>query len=248
MIEFHYWPTPNGWRVSIMLEECGLPYQMVPVNIGRGEQFTPEFMALIGPHNRMPAVVDHQAGQGRTPVTVAESGAILTYLAEKTQRFLPISGRARYETLQWLAWHYGNLSPACAQSIHFRRYAPSDSGENTYAVEHFTREVHRLYVVLETQLEKTGAYVAGAEFSIADIAILPTVRLHSGHEIDLETHPNLQRWYTQVSAREGVQRGLSLGQELRAPVLSAQARLALFGDNEAEPPTPEVDEGADEGV
>ncbi|MFZ4287447.1 glutathione S-transferase family protein [Variovorax sp. HJSM1_2] len=243
MIEFHYWPTPNGWRVSIMLEECALPYQMVPVNIGRGEQFTPEFMALIGPHNRMPAVVDHQAGEGAAPITVVESGAILTYLAEKTQRFLPVSGPARYETLQWLAWHYGNLSPACAQNIHFRRYAPSDSGANAYAVDHFTREVHRLYVVLEAQLEKTGAYVAGAEFSIADIAILPTVRLHTGHEIDLANFPHVQRWYNQVSAREAVQRGLNLGQELRAPVLSAQARLALFGDNDPEPPAPEVDEG-----
>ncbi len=226
MIELHYWPTPNGWKVSIMLEECGLPYRMVPVNIGRGEQFTPEFMALLGPHHRMPAIIDDQPIQARTPITLSESGAILMYLAEKTGRFLTADVRGRHEALQWLMWQVGGLGAMAAQNGYFLAYAAE---KIPYAIERYGQEVHRLYGVLDTQLARTGLYVAGADYSIADIAILPWVRIHRAQKVDLEDFPNVRRWYEQVAQRPAVKRGLALGQELRAPVLSAEARQALFG-------------------
>lgn len=226
MIELHYWPTPNGWKVSIMLEECGLPYRMVPVNIGRGEQFTPEFMALMGPHHRMPALIDDRPAQGRTPIALFESGAILMYLAEKTGKFLSTEVRARHETLQWLMWQVGGLGAMAAQNGHFLAYAAE---KIPYAIERYGREVHRLYGVLDAQLERTGQFVAGAEYSIADIAILPWVRIHRAQKVSLKDFPHVQRWYDQVAQRPAVKRGLALGKELRAPVLSDEARQALFG-------------------
>lgn len=226
MYDLHYWPTPNGWTISILLEECGLPYRMVPVNIGRGEQYTPEFVALINEHHKMPALVDHAPAHGRAPLQVSETGAILLYLAGKTGRFLPAAGAERVATLQWLMWAIGSLGPMVSQNSHFLQYASEDV---PYAIGRYGREVRRLYGVLERQLAATGQHVAGPAFSIADIAILPWIRMHKGQHIDLQAFPQVHRWYDMVLARPGVQRGLALGRELRAPVLSEEARRALFG-------------------
>ena len=226
MIELHYWPTPHGWKISIMLEECGLPYRMVPVNIGRGEQFTPEFVALINPHHKMPAIVDDAPMGGGEPLTISESGAILIYLAEKAGRFLPGDGVERLRVLQWLMWQVGGLGPMASQNGHFLQYATE---EVPYALERYGNEVRRLYGVLDNQLRLTGRHVAGEAFSIADIAVLPWIRMHKAQHIDLGAYPHLARWHAAVTCRPGVQRGLALGRELRAPVLSEEARQALFG-------------------
>lgn len=226
MIELHYWPTPNGWKISIMLEECGLPYRMVPVNIGRGEQFTPEFIALINPHHKMPAIVDHDPVGGGEPVHVSESGAILLYLAERSGSLLPAAGVQRLQVLQWLMWQIGELGPMASQNSFFLQYA--DERVPT-AIEHYGREVQRLYGVLEGQLARTGRHLAGDAFSIADIAVLPWIRVHKAQHIDLAEYPHIARWYQAVMERPGVQRGLALGRELRAPVLTEEARQALFG-------------------
>ncbi len=232
MIELHYWPTPNGWKVSIMLEECGLPYRMVPVNIGRGEQFTPEFVALINPHARMPAIVDHAPGSRGGPLTVTESSAIVLYLAEKTGRFLPAHTPERLQVLQWLMWQTGGLGPAMAQNSHFLQFAEE---RVPYALERYGHEVRRLYGVLDRQLGQTQAFVAGPDCSIADFAVLPWVRIHPSQQIDLASWPQVQRWYDTMLQRPGVQRGLALGRELRAPVLSDEARTALFGTPKRRP-------------
>ncbi len=232
MIELHYWPTPHGWKISIMLEECGLPYRMVPVNIGRGEQFTPEFVALINQYHKMPAIVDPHPASGRGPLTITESGAILLYLAEKSGRFLPAQGLERLQVLQWLMWQIGGLGPMASQNSHFLQYADEDV---PYAIQRYGDEVRRLYGVLDRQLGTTGQQVAGDTFSIADIAVLPWIRMHKAQHIDLAVYPHLARWYANAMARPGVQRGLALGRELRAPVLSEEARRTLFGTT---PPAP----------
>lgn len=225
MIDLHYWPTPNGWKISIMLEECALPYRLVPVNIGKGEQFTPEFLAL-SPNNRMPAIVDHAPAGGGAPVSVFESGAILIYLAEKTGLYLPADLRGRYQVLQWVMWQMGGLGPMAGQNGHFRLYAPE---KIPYAIERYGNEVNRLYGVLDTQLARTGAFVAGAAYSIADMAIFPWVRTHKAQQVALEDFPNIQRWYDALFQRPAVKRGLDLGKDLRAPGLTEEARKALYG-------------------
>lgn len=230
MIELHYWPTPHGWHISIMLEECGLPYRIVPVNIGRGEQFTPEFVALINQHHKMPAIVDPHPPTGRGPLTVTESGAILIYLAEKTGQLLPTEPRQRLQVLQWLMWQVGGLGPMTSQNGHFLQYASEDV---PYAIARYGRETQRLYGVLDQQLAQTGQHIAGDAFSIADIAALPWIRMHKAQQIDLAAYPHVAAWYARVAARPGVQRGLAVGRELRAPVLSEAARTALFGTGQA---------------
>ncbi len=225
MIDLHYWPTPNGWKASIMLEECGLPYTLKPVNIGRGEQFAPAFLA-ISPNNRMPAIVDHDPHGGGAPVAIFESGAILIYLAEKTGRFLPADLRGRTAALQWLMWQMGGLGPMAGQNGHFLLYAPE---KVPYALERYAREVDRLYGVLDAQLERTGAYVAGDEFTIADIAIFPWIRTHKAQQMSLPAFPNIERWYNLLFQRPATKRGLDLGKTLRAPKLDEEARKALFG-------------------
>ena len=225
MIDLHYWPTPNGWKISIMLEECGLPYRLVPVNIGAGEQFKPDFLA-ISPNNRMPAIVDHAPADGGAPLAVFESGAILVYLAEKTGRFLPTELRARHQVLQWLMWQMGGLGPMAGQNGHFLLYAPEKIG---YALERYGKEVDRLYGVLDTQLGRTRSHVAGAEYSIADMAIFPWIRTHKAQQVALEDFPHVQRWYHQLFERPAVRSGLELGRELRAKGLTEEARNALFG-------------------
>ncbi|MCY1167920.1 MAG: glutathione S-transferase N-terminal domain-containing protein [Pseudomonadota bacterium] len=227
MIDLHYWPTPNGWKISIMLEECGLPYKLVPVNIGKGEQFAPDFLA-ISPNNRMPAIVDHAPAGGGDPIAVFESGAILQYLAEKTGRFLPLPTalRERYQVLQWLNWQMGGLGPMAGQNGHFLLYAPE---KIPYAIERYGKEVDRLYGVLDAQLARTGAFVAGADYSIADMAIFPWTRTHKAQNVQLERFPHVQRWYNALFERPAAKRGLDLGKELRAPALTEEARKALFG-------------------
>ena len=225
MIDLHYWPTPNGWKISIMIEECGLPYRLFPVNIGKGEQFAPEFLA-ISPNNRMPAIVDHAPASGDAPLAVFESGAILIYLAEKTGYFLPTSGRARSQTLQWLMWQMGGLGPMAGQNGHFLLYAPE---QVPYAIDRYGKEVDRLYGVLDSQLARTGAFVAGADYSIADMAIFPWVRTHKAQHIDLGQFPHIERWYNALFERPAVKRGLDLGKAMRADGLTDASRKALFG-------------------
>ena len=228
-LDLYYWPTPNGWKISIMLEECGLPYNFIPINIGKGEQFTPEFLA-ISPNNRMPAIVDHAPTGGGAPIAVFESGAILQYLADKTGRFLPTDLRGRYQTLQWLMWQMGGLGPMAGQNGHFLLYAPE---KIAYAIDRYSKEVDRLYGVLNVQLGATQAYVAGSDYSIADMAIFPWVRTHKAQQVDLNKFVHVQRWYNAMFDRPAVKRGLDVGKELRAPALTEDARKALFGQTSA---------------
>ncbi len=225
MIDLYYWPTPNGWKISIMLEECALPYRLVPVDIGAGEQFNAEFLS-ISPNNRMPAIVDHAPDDGGTRLSVFESGAILLYLAEKTGFGLPRPMRARTRVMQWLMWQIGGLGPMSGQNGHFRLYAPEPQ---PYALQRYADEVDRLYGVLDTQLGRSAAYVAGDDYSIADIAIFPWIRIHRKQGVDLQRFPHVARWYQQLRARPAVARGLALGRALRADSLSPQARDTLFG-------------------
>ncbi|MCW5638384.1 MAG: glutathione S-transferase N-terminal domain-containing protein [Rubrivivax sp.] len=225
MIDLYYWPTPNGWKISIMLEECALPYTLKPVNIGRGEQFRPEFLA-ISPNNRMPAIVDHAPPGGGAPVSVFESGACLIYLAEKCGRFLPADLRGRVATLEWLMWQMGGLGPMAGQNGHFRLYAPE---KIPYAIERYANEVDRLYGVLDRRLGSTGAHVAGADYSIADIAIFPWVRTWKAQQVPLERFAHVKAWYERLMQRPAVRRGIDLGKALRAAALDDEARRALFG-------------------
>jgi GST-like protein len=222
MIDLHYWPTPNGWKITIMLEELGLPYRVVPVNIGRGEQFRPEFLA-ISPNNRMPAIVDTEPPGGGEPVAVFESGAILMYLAEKTGRLLPADLRGRYDAVQWVMWQMGGLGPMLGQAHHFRVYAKE---QIPYAIERYTREAARLYGVLDRRLADRE-FIAGG-YSIADIASWPWTVGHERQGQKLEDFPNVKRWFDAVSARPAVQRGFAVGAELRQAGLDEAARKVLF--------------------
>lgn len=222
MIDLYYWPTPNGWKISIMLEECGLPYRVVPVNIMRGEQFTPEFLK-IGPNNRMPVIVDPNAEGG--PISIFESGAILMYLAEKTGQFMPKDLHGRYEVIQWLMWQMGGLGPMAGQAHHFRQYAPE---KIPYAIERYTKEVGRLAGVMNTRLSDR-AYLAG-DYSIADMACYPWVVPIERQGHTLEEFPNLKRWFEAIAARPAVVRGMAAGSELRSnKPLDEEARKILFG-------------------
>jgi GST-like protein len=225
MIDLHYWPTPNGWKISIMLEECALPYTLKPVNIGRGAQFEPGFLAL-SPNNRMPAIVDDDPPGGGPPVPVFESGAILVYLAEKAGRFLPTELRRRKAVLEWLMWQMGGLGPMAGQNGHFRLYAPQHI---PYAVGRYAVEVDRLYGVLDAQLARTGAFVAGDDYSIADMAIFPWVRIWRAQQVALGDFPHVKAWYDTLRQRPAVRRGIEVGRELRAAGLDDEARRALFG-------------------
>jgi GST-like protein len=230
MIDLYYWPTPNGWKISIALEEMELPYRMVPVNIGRGEQFQPEFLA-ISPNNRMPAIVDHEPGDGGEPVPVFESGAILLYLAEKTGCFLPRDLRGRVRVTEWLMWQMGGLGPMLGQNHHFRIYAPETVD---YAVERYTNETRRLYGVLDRRLEGR-AYLCD-EYSIADMACWPWIVPHDRQGVALEEFPNVRRWYDGMKQRPGVQRGFDVGKEIRKAMAAGpdqEARRILFGQQDA---------------
>ena len=224
MIDLHYWPTPNGWKVTIMLEETGLPYRVVPVNIGRGEQFRPEFLA-ISPNNRMPAIVDQAPNDGGAPISVFESGAILLYRGEKSGRFLPADVRGRYEVTQWLMWQMGGLGPMAGQAHHFRQYAPE---KIPYGIDRYTNEVNRLYGVMNKRLADRE-HLAGA-YSVADMAAYPWVVPHQNQGQKLEDFPHLQRWFEAMKARPGVERGMAVGKELRSTApMDDEAKKLLFG-------------------
>jgi GST-like protein len=207
VIDFYYWPTPNGWKVAIMLEECGLEYRVIPVNIGRGDQFKPEFLA-ISPNNRMPAIVDHDA-EGE-PVAVFESGAILIHLAERTGRFMPQTGRGRKETLEWLFWQVGNLGPMAGQLSHFVNYA---QGEHPYSHKRYADEYNRCLGVLERRL--AGREFILDDYSIADMASWPWVLISKPLGQPLDDFPNVARWRETIKRRPAVQAGVDLGKELR---------------------------------
>jgi len=221
-IDVYYWPTPNGWKVTILLEELGAPYNVVPINIGKGEQFKPEFLK-ISPNNRMPAIVDHEPLGGGGPLTIFESGAILEYLAEKHGKFMPKEPRGKYEVLQWLYWQMANLGPNSGQANHFRHYAPE---KIAYGINRYTDEVNRLYGVMNTRLADRE-YLAG-DYSIADMASWPWVVPYERMGQDLNEFPHMKRWFDTMKARPGVERGYAVGQELRQE-MSEEAKKVLFG-------------------
>ena len=228
MIDLYTWPTPNGHKIHIMLEELGLEYNVVPVNIGVGDQFKPEFLA-ISPNNKMPAIVDHD-GTGGTAYSMFESGAILIYLAEKTGRFIPSEVRGRYDVIQWIMFQMGHIGPMLGQNHHFRRYAPE---KIPYAIERYTNEAARLYGVLDKRLEGRE-YLVG-EYSIADIANYPWLRSHEAQGQDLNDFPNVKRWYEEIEARPAVQRGVEvLSEETRKGEMSEAEREQLFGSAQYE--------------
>ena len=217
MIDVHYWPTPNGWKVTIMLEECGMDYNIIPVDIGGGDQFKPEFLRL-SPNNRMPAIVDHDPPEGGAPLTMFESGAILEYLAEKSGRFLPSSTAEKYRVLQWLHWQMGNLGPMMGNANHFKNYAKNitdEPGHLVYGTKRFVGEVDRLCGVMDAQLS-VNQYLAGADYSIADMITWAWACL-LGRLIDenvWENYSHVKRWVDEVGERPAVQRGKAAGSEL----------------------------------
>ncbi len=226
-IDLYYWPTPNGWKISIALEEMGLPYTVHTVNIGKGEQFEPDFLK-ISPNNRMPAIVDPEGPDG-APISVFESGAILQYLARKTGQFCGPTERDRIAVDEWLMWQMGGLGPMAGQAHHFLKYAPEmDPPQDLpYAKDRYRNEVGRLHRVLDKQLSQ-NEFVAGDFFSIADMAIWPWAILWERQQQDISDKPSLQRWLDLVKARPAVQKGLNLKSELRANQ-TAESRKVLFG-------------------
>jgi GST-like protein len=226
MIQVYSWPTPNGHKVHVMLEECALAYRAIPVNIGAGEQFSPDFLA-ISPNNKIPAIVDPDGPDGQA-ISLFESGAILLYLASKTGRFLPTGLRERYEVLQWLMFQVGGLGPMLGQAHHFRIYAPE---KLPYAVERYTNEAKRLYGVLDRRLAKSR-YVGCSEYSIADIAIFPWLRAWKNQGIAWSDYPHLKGWFDEVAARPAVVRGVEVLADLRKPLTDERAREVLFGEGQ----------------
>lgn len=223
-IRLYYWPTPNGWKISVMLEELGVPYEVIPVDIGKGEQFEADFLA-ISPNNKMPAIVDPD-GPGGAPISVFESGAILMYLGRKYGRFYPQDERGRVEVEQWLMWQMGGFGPMLGQNHHFSHYAPE---KIPYAIDRYRNETHRLYGVLNKRLAD-NAYVAGAEYSIADIAIVGWAKLYERQGIDIAEFPHFAAWLERVLARPAVARGLAVAAEKRVDLATdEEAKKVLFG-------------------
>jgi GST-like protein len=225
MIELYYWPTPNGHKITLFLEEAGLDYEIHPVNIGAGDQFKPDFLR-ISPNNRMPAIVDRAPADGGEPISVFESGAILTYLAEKTGKFLPADLRGRFETLEWLFWQVGGLGPMAGQNGHFNVYAPE---KIPYAIDRYVNETNRLYGVLDRRLE--GREFIAGDYSIADMASYPWVVPHEAHKQDLDEHPNLKRWFEAIKARPATIAAYEKGGQVRNYVtpMTDEQRAVLFG-------------------
>ena len=212
MIDLHYWTTPNGHKVSLFLEEAGLPYKIFPVNIGQNDQFKPEFLK-IAPNNRIPAIVDHEPADGGAPLSLFESGAILLYLAEKTGKFIPPDLRGRQVVLQWLFWQMGGLGPMAGQNHHFNRFAKE---KIPYAIKRYVDETARLYGVLNKQLDGRD-FVAGSEYSIADMAIYPWIVPHTFQEQNLDDFPHLKRWFETVANRPATQRAYALVDQVNPP-------------------------------
>ena len=224
MLEVWSWPTPNGHKVHIALAELGLPYKLVPVNIGKGEQFRPEFLAIT-PNHRIPAIVDPD-GPGGKPLTLFESGAILIYLAEKTGKLIPADQAARYTCLQWLMFQMGGVGPMFGQHGHFHHYAPE---KVPYAMNRYANEVRRLYGVLEKRLAE-APYLAGEEYSIADIATWPWLRFPERRAIDMADFPAVKRWFDTIAARPAVQQGIEvLAENQRQGTMTDAEREVLFG-------------------
>lgn len=222
-IDFYFWPTPNGHKIRIMLEECGLPYRVKPVDITKGDQFKPKFLK-ISPNNRMPAIVDPD-GPGGEPISVFESGAILQYLGRKTRKLYPRTERARVEVDEWLFWQVGGLGPMAGQAHHFRQYAPETV---PYAIERYTNEVNRLYGVMNKRLADRD-YLAG-DYSIADMACIGWVKPYRNQGQDLDDFPNLKRWFEALSARPAVEKGCAVGNEYRKNLADDKdAQKVLFG-------------------
>lgn len=211
MMDLHYWPTPNGKKITILLEECGAPYRIVPCNIGRGDQFDRKFLDIC-PNNRMPALVDHEPKGGGAPITLFESGAILMYIAEKVGRFWPQTSPCKYEVVQWVMWQMANQGPKSGECGHFRR-APESAGDQSYAIRRFTDEVNRLYGVLNNRLYDRQ-YLAGGEYTIADMICYPWTVNWQGQGQDINEFPYFKRWFEELSARDGVKRGMSVGADL----------------------------------
>jgi GST-like protein len=225
MIDLYYWPTPNGHKITMFLEEAAVPYRIVPVDIAKGEQFKPEFLTF-SPNNRMPAIIDTTPADGGGPLSVFESGAILVYLAEKTRRFLPEDTRGRKAALEWLFWQVGGLGPMAGQNHHFNRYAPE---KIPYAIERYVKETNRLYGVMDRRLAP-HPYLAGSDYSIADIAAYPWIVPWQMQSQDLAQFPALKRWFDGVAARPATVRAYARAAEFTStPVVTEESRKILFG-------------------
>ncbi len=211
MIDLYYSPTPNGWKISIMLEECQLPFKLIPMNLGKGDQFKPEFLE-ISPNNRMPAIVDHEGPEGKE-ISVFESGAILVYLAEKTGQFLSSKPFERMKALEWLFWQVGGLGPMAGQVSHFVNYAPNFPGDHSYSEKRYKDEYDRLLGVMDKVL-KENEFLAG-DYSIADMASFPWVTAYKRYEVDLDSFINVRRWFDEIKQRPAVRKGIDLGKEQR---------------------------------
>jgi GSH-dependent disulfide-bond oxidoreductase len=222
-IKVFSWPTPNGHKIHIMLEECGLPYEAIPVNIGTGEQFAPEFLK-VSPNNKIPALVDSEGPDGK-PIALFESGAIMLYLAAKTGKFLPKSDRQKFEVLQWLMFQMGGVGPMLGQNHHFRLYAPE---KIPYAIDRYTNEAKRIYGVMDRRLQ-VSKFIATNQYSIADMAIFPWLRNWANQGMDWADYPTLKAWFDTINARPAVQRGVSVLADLRKPITDDKAREVLFG-------------------
>jgi GST-like protein len=223
MIDLYTWPTPNGHKIHIMLEETGLPYKVIPVDIGAGDQFKPEFLK-ISPNNKMPAMVDSD-GPGGKPMALAESGAMLFYLASKTGRFLPADLRKRWQVMQWVMFQMGHIGPMLGQAHHFLAYAPE---KIEYAMNRYRNEANRLYGVVERRLRESK-FLACDEYSIADMAAMPWMRFPERQGVNIEEYPNLRRWRDGIAARPAVERALKVLAERRRPEMTKEQREVLFG-------------------
>lgn len=227
MIDLHYWTTPNGHKITMFIEESGVPYRIVPVNISKGDQFQADFLR-IAPNNRIPAIVDHAPADGGPPLSVFESGAILLYLADKLQRFIPLDLRGRNVALQWLFWQMGGLGPMAGQNHHFVQYAPE---KIPYAMDRYVKETSRLYGVLNKHLGDGREYIAGA-YSIADMACYPWVVPHERQQQDIATFPHLKAWLERIAQRPATQRAYELAKTInQIPTVNTDSRSVLFGQD-----------------
>jgi GST-like protein len=223
MIEVYSWATPNGHKVHIMLEECALPYRVIPVDIGSGAQFDTKFLA-ISPNNKIPAIID-PVGPDGAPISLFESGAILLYLAGKTGKLLPADTRGKYEVLQWLMFQMGSVGPMLGQAHHFRIYAPE---KIAYAIERYSNEAKRLYGIINKRLA-SSRYIGGKDYSIADIAVFPWLRSWKNQGVELKDYPHLKGWFDEIASRPAVQRGVEVLAQQRKPLMDDKAREMLFG-------------------
>ena len=230
MIDLYYWTTPNGHKITMFLEEAGVPYTIKPVNISKGDQFKPEFLA-VAPNNRIPAIVDHEPKGGGAPISIFESGAILVYLAEKTGRFMPSDLRGRTEVLQWLLWQMGGLGPMAGQNHHFSQYAPE---KIPYDIERYVKETNRLYGVLNKRLADR-AFMAGADYSIADMAAYPWIVPWTRQGQNLDNFPNVRRWFDAIRARPATVRAYAKVDEVNPhqPTVTDESKKILFGQTAA---------------